>query len=42
MESNGVDISVLGWPKENTDAKKEKWIGDHSDHALLHFEVQKV
>ena len=41
-QMNGADVTVLGWPKENTDTKKAKWIGDHSDHGLLHFEVQKV
>jgi hypothetical protein len=38
----GKDVTVLGWPKEGTDAKKAKWIADYSDHGLLYFEVQKV
>jgi endonuclease/exonuclease/phosphatase family metal-dependent hydrolase len=39
---NGADVSVRGWPKETTPAKKDAWIAKHSDHALLFLEVQKV
>jgi hypothetical protein len=39
---NGSEVTVLGWPKLDTDAKKDKWIEDYSDHAMLYFEVQKV
>jgi hypothetical protein len=38
----GADVSVRGWPTLATQAEQRSWIKDHSDHALLYFEVQKV
>ena len=38
----GKDVKLMGWPKEPTDTKKDRWIRDFSDHALLFFEVQKI
>ena len=32
-------VDVRGWVDEDTDAKKDKWIRDYSDHNLLYFEV---
>ena len=37
-----ADIDVRGWVDKSTDADKNKWIADFSDHSLLYFEVQKV
>lgn len=37
--ANGAEIVVKGWPEEATDAAKEAWIADFSDHALLRFRV---
>ena len=42
MEMDGAEISVRGWPDEQTDVKKQDWIKTYSDHALLYFEIQKV
>ena len=39
---SGKPVDVRGWPDEPTDAKKDKWTNEFSDHALLFFEVQKV
>lgn len=36
---NQSDMSVLGWPKESTTAKKKAWISKFSDHALLYGEI---
>jgi hypothetical protein len=33
------EITVLGWPKEETDQQKDAWIKGYSDHGLLYFEV---
>lgn len=38
----GADVSVCGWPKEDTVQKQDKRIEDSWDQALLFFEVQKV
>jgi len=37
-----AEVSVRGWPKEQTTAEQDSWIHDYSDHGLLYFEVQKV
>ena len=39
---NGSDVKVLGWPEQETDAQRDQWRIDYSDHALLYFEVQKI
>jgi len=40
---NGVQgqVDVRGWIDATTNAKKDKWIKDYSDHNLLYFEIQK-
>ena len=35
----GAEVTVLGWPKERSDAKKARWISKYSDHGLLYMEV---
>lgn len=40
--NNGFEVSVLGWPEEESDVEKRNWINTYSDHGLLYFEVQKV
>jgi exonuclease III len=37
-----ADVSVRGWVNKTTNAEKDKWIKDYSDHSLLYLEVQKV
>ncbi len=37
----GSPIDVRGWPNQTTDAARQKWIKEYSDHALLYMEVQK-
>ena len=37
-----ADVSVRGWVNKKTNAEKDKWIKDYSDHSLLFLEVQKV
>lgn len=32
-------VKVTGWPQQTTNAKKDKWISDFSDHAFLTFDV---
>ena len=39
---DGKHVDVRGWPQKDTNAKRDKWRRDFSDHALLYFEVQKV
>lgn len=39
---SGADVNVRGWPKETTDAKKDAWIRDFSDHAMLFLEIQRA
>jgi hypothetical protein len=34
-----VNVDVRGWVNTTTDAQKDKWINDYSDHSLLYFEV---
>jgi hypothetical protein len=31
----GTDVAVRGWPELATPAQQDKWISEHSDHALL-------
>ncbi len=38
----GAEVSVRGWVDKATDAQKQAWINQYSDHSLLYFEVQKV
>lgn len=33
------EITVLGWPKESTTAKKDEWIKRYSDHSVIYFEI---
>lgn len=37
---NGEEIEVLGWPQENTIAKKKQWINKFSDHAMLYGRIK--
>jgi exonuclease III len=37
-----VEVSVRGWVDQPTQAARDKWISDFSDHCLLYFEVQKI
>lgn len=39
---SGADVDVRGWTDEATTARRDRWIRDLSDHALLYLEVQKV
>jgi len=32
-------VTVLGWPKEPTEAKQNQWISKYSDHAMIYFEI---
>lgn len=36
---SGADISVRGWVNAATDAEKDQWIKEYSDHSLLYLEV---
>lgn len=36
----GAEVQVGGWAKEDTPAKKDKWIKEFSDHAPLTFTVE--
>jgi len=38
----GADVDVRGWTEEESAADRDRWIREHSDHALLYLEVQKV
>ena len=38
----GAEVDVRGWPKLATEAQKDAWNRQYSDHGLLYFEVQKV
>jgi len=38
---SGADVTVRGWPEEQTEAKQDRWIRDFSDHGLLYLEVQQ-
>jgi len=35
----GAQVSVRGWVNQTTDAAKDKWISQYSDHSLLYLEV---
>lgn len=37
-----AEVSVRGWPTEQTPAMQDTWIANYSDHALLYLEVQAV
>jgi hypothetical protein len=37
-----AEVDVRGWVNKNTQAAKDKWINDFSDHCLLFLEVQRV
>ena len=37
----GNPIDLRGWPQEMSDAKRDEWAKNFSDHAILYFEVQK-
>jgi hypothetical protein len=34
-----ANVSVRGWVNQPTDASKDQWIGQFSDHSLLFFEI---
>jgi len=36
---DGASVTVRGWPKEPTEARRRRWIEEYSDHGLLYFEV---
>lgn len=38
-DGSDAHVSVRGWVAEPTDAKRDKWIADYSDHCLLYFEI---
>lgn len=38
---NKKEVDVRGWVKEKTDADKQNWISNFSDHSLLYFEILK-
>lgn len=35
-------VSVRGWVEESDPLKRDQWVEQFSDHALLYFEVQKI
>ena len=37
-----ADVDVRGWVNKTTQAAKDQWINDYSDHSLLYLEVQRV
>ncbi len=37
-----AEVDVRGWVTERSPSAKDLWASEHSDHALLFFEVQKV
>ncbi len=37
-----ADVDVRGWVNKATQAERDKWIADYSDHSLLYLEVQRV
>jgi endonuclease/exonuclease/phosphatase family metal-dependent hydrolase len=37
-----AEVDVRGWVNQNTQAAKDKWINEYSDHSLLYLEVQRV
>lgn len=38
----GAEVDCRGWTQLSQVADQDKWIKEHSDHALLYLEVQKV
>lgn len=38
----GADVRVRGWPELTSPVSQDKWITEHSDHAYLFLEVQRV
>jgi len=42
MQFGGADVDVRGWPKLEGEEAQTDWINEHSDHALLYFEVEEV
>ena len=36
----GNEVDVRGWPALPTPAERDRWIHDHSDHAMLYLEVE--
>lgn len=34
-----AEVMLRGWPEAATPAKRDAWIRDYSDHALLYFEI---
>ena len=41
-DNTKAEVSVRGWVDQPTQAAKDKWINDFSDHCLLYLELQKV
>lgn len=37
-----AEVECIGWPDLPLDLRKDKWIEDYSDHAMLRWEVQRV
>jgi hypothetical protein len=37
-----VDVEVRGWVNETTQAAKDWWINNYSDHCGLFLEVQRI
>jgi len=35
----GNEVDVRGWPELPTPAERDRWIREHSDHAMLYLEV---
>jgi hypothetical protein len=35
----GAQVTVLGWPKLATEAQRDAWVRDYSDHGCLYFEI---
>ena len=42
QDGTKAEVAVRGWVDETSQAKKDTWIGEYSDHCLLYLEVQKV
>jgi len=39
QSASGNVVAVKGWPEKATNAQKDQWIADFSDHAMLYAEV---
>jgi len=37
--AGGNEVKVKGWVDKHTEAQRDKWIREYSDHAILYFEV---